>query len=139
MAYLKPPTFTKKVFNPLAMRFGMSGSHKLAVAGRKSGEMQQIPVIPVELDGTFYIVSTRGESDWVKNMRAAGGGEIQGDDVAQRFRATELPVAEREPIIAAYRAKAGKMVDTYWDKLPDPSDHPVFVIEPEDSAEPSGT
>jgi deazaflavin-dependent oxidoreductase (nitroreductase family) len=132
MAYIRPPAFTRKVFNPLAMRFGMSGSHRMAVPGRKSGEMREIPVIPVEHEGAHYVVSTRGESGWVRNMRAAGGGELQGEEVTKRFRAIELPVEDREPIIAAYRAKAGKMVDTYWKRLPDPADHPVFRIEPED-------
>ena len=32
-------------------------------------------------------------------------------------------------MIAAYRAKVGREVDTYFKKLPDPSDHPVFRLE----------
>ena len=36
---------------------------------------------------------------------------------------------EREPIISAYREVAGKSVDTYWKRLPDPEDHPVFRVE----------
>jgi hypothetical protein len=131
MAYLKPNVFTQKVFNPLAMRAAMGGSQALIVARRASGEPQRIPMIPVEHGGARYIVSTRGESDWVKNLRAAGGrGELVGKgEGGARFQATELPLAEREPVIAAYRAVAGRTVEAYWKKLPDAKDHPVFRIE----------
>jgi hypothetical protein len=46
-------------------------------------------------------------------------------------RATEVPVEERSLILAAYQAKAGKTVQTYFRRLPDPADHPVFRLEPE--------
>jgi deazaflavin-dependent oxidoreductase (nitroreductase family) len=130
MAYLKPNSFVKNVFNPIAKKFGLSGTNELIVKRRKTGEEQSIPVIPVEHDGARYIVSTRGESDWVRNIRAAGGCEIRTKSGSEQFSVTEVPVAERSPIIASYRAKAGKTVDTYWDKLPDDADHPVFRIEP---------
>ena len=126
MAYLKPPAFAKRVFNPIAMRTGLSGTVPLAVARRSSGAQQRVPVIPVEHDGATYVVSTRGESDWVKNVRAAGRVELDG----RSMRVTELPLGERAPVIAAYRESVGKMVDTYWKKLPDEADHPVFRLDP---------
>ncbi len=129
MAYLKPPALTRKLFNPLAMRFSLSGSATLAVAGRASGVTRQVPVIPVEHDGARYIVSTRGESDWVRNARSAGSVELRHGGRGELFAAVEVPVAERAPIIEAYRAKAGRMVDTYWKRLPDPADHPTFRLE----------
>jgi F420H(2)-dependent quinone reductase len=129
MAYLKPPLFTKKVFNPLAMKMGVGGSVELVVRRRSTGEEQHIPVIPVDVDGGRYLVSTRGESDWVRNVRASGHAELRGKNETGSFRAVELPVEQRSPIIAAYRAKAGKTVDTYFKKLPDDTDHPVFRLE----------
>jgi deazaflavin-dependent oxidoreductase (nitroreductase family) len=129
MAYLKPPVFARRVFNPLAMRFGIGGSNTLVVAGRGTGAPQRVPVIPVEYGGDRYLVSTRGESDWVRNLRAAGGrGQLERRSRLEAFAATELPVAEREPVLAAYRKLAGKTVDPYFKKLPDPADHPVFRI-----------
>ena len=125
MAYLKPNAFAKKVFNPIALRFGLSGTQGLVVRGRVSRQPQRIPVIPVEHEGERYLVSTRGESEWVRNIRDAAGGEIDGES----FRAVEIPVEQREPIIAAYRKKAGRAVSGYWKKLPDPADHPVFRID----------
>ena len=131
MAYLKPPLFVRRVFNPLAMLFGLGGSITLVVAGRTTGTLRKLPVIPVEVDGAHYLVSTRGESDWVRNLRAAGGrGEQRGKRLSGPFVATETPDEERPPIIEAYRRKAGKMVDAYFEKLTDPADHPVFRIDP---------
>jgi deazaflavin-dependent oxidoreductase (nitroreductase family) len=129
MAYIKPNSFTRKIFNPIAERFGLGGSEKLMVAGRKSGEMRHVPVIPVEHKGARFVVSTRGESDWVKNMRAAGGGELHAKGAVTSFGATEVPVEQRAPVIEAYRAVAGREVNQYWKQLPDDNDHPVFRIE----------
>lgn len=126
MAYRKPSLFTRKVFNPLATRLGMGGSRELAVPGRRSGKIQRVPVIPVEHGGARYLVSPRGESDWVKNLRAAGGAELG----SKPFRAVEIPVAEREPILTLYQRVAGKAVASHFKALPGAADHPVFRIEP---------
>lgn len=131
MAYLRPPLFTRKVFNALAMRFGISGVQTLAVRGRKTGNEQTIPVIPVDHDGARYLVSPRGETEWVRNVRATNGEvELRSKEGTERYSATEVPVAERDAIIEAYRAKAGRTVAAYWKKLPDPADHPTFRLTP---------
>jgi hypothetical protein len=126
VAYLKPTWFVRRVFNPIAMKTGIAGTETLAVRRRKSGGILTVPVTSVEHAGARYLVSTRGESDWVRNLRAAGTAELNGTAMS----ATELPVAERAPILEAYRAKLGKQVESYFTKLPDPADHPVFRLEP---------
>jgi deazaflavin-dependent oxidoreductase (nitroreductase family) len=130
MTYLKPPAFTRRVFNPIAMRFGLGGSSTLTIPGRRTGQPQTVPVIPVTHDGARYIVSTRGESEWVRNLRAAGVAELNHKGDHQRYRATEVPVAESGPIIDAYRNAAGRTVQGYWQTLPDPADHPTFRLDP---------
>src|SRR5271170_781639 len=70
MAYLKPAWFTAKIFNRIAMATGISNSETLTVTRRGSKEPQHIPVVTVEVGGTRYLVSTRGESQWVKKVRA---------------------------------------------------------------------
>lgn len=131
MAYLRPPLLTRKVFNAIAMRFGISGVQTLAVRRRKTGVEQTIPVIPVDHDGARYLVSPRCETEWVRNLRAARGEvELRSKQGSQRYRAAEVPVAERDAIIEAYRAKAGRTVAAYWKKLPDPADHPTFRLTP---------
>jgi hypothetical protein len=126
MAYLKPPTMVSKVFNQIVMRFGIGGSTELAIRRRRSGTTQKIPVVPVDVDGSRYVVSARGESQWVRNLRAAGEAELGG----QAYAAIEVPVAERDPIIAAYREKAGRAVANFWKQLPDAADHPTFRLDP---------
>jgi deazaflavin-dependent oxidoreductase (nitroreductase family) len=128
MTYLKPPALTVKVFNKLAMKSTLRGVHTLEVAGRSTGAPQHVPVIPIEHGGTLYVVSTRGESEWVRNVRAAGALRLGQKGALTTYRAEEVPVGERAPIIAAYQAKAGREVDGYWKKLPADADHPVFRL-----------
>jgi deazaflavin-dependent oxidoreductase (nitroreductase family) len=139
VAYLKPSAFTRSVFNPLAMRLGLSGTQTLVVPGRRTGRPMQVPVIPVEHDGSRYVVSTRGEADWVRNLRAAGRGELRTRRGAEPFAAVEVPEDERGPVIDAYRRAAGRAVTGYWRKLPDPADHPVFRLEPGDAGMAAGS
>jgi deazaflavin-dependent oxidoreductase (nitroreductase family) len=133
MAYLKPTLFTRRLFNPLAMRFGINGAVALAVAGRRTGRTRVVAVIPVEHEGARYLVSPRGEADWVRNLRAAGQGELRAKGAAERFRATEVPAPARAPILATYQRAAGRAVAGNFAALPDPADHPVFRIEPRES------
>jgi deazaflavin-dependent oxidoreductase (nitroreductase family) len=128
MSYLKPPALTVKVFNKLAMRSARWGVHTLEVAGRKTGAPQRVPVIPLEHDGTLYVVSTRGEAEWVRNVRAAGALRLGRKGDFTTYRAEEVPVDGRSDIIAAYRAKAGREVNGYFAKLPADADHPVFRL-----------
>lgn len=126
MAYLKPPWFTRAVFNKIAMATGMSNTEKLTVTQRRSKQSQEVPVIPVEVDGTMYVVSTRGESDWVKNLRADPNAKIG----STAYVAREIPEEDRQAILTAYREKAGRAVEGYFRRLPREADHPVFVVTP---------
>jgi F420H(2)-dependent quinone reductase len=126
MAYLKPPWFTAKIFNKIAMATGLSNTETLTVTRRRSKQRQQIPVIPVEVGGTKYVVSTRGESDWVRNLRSDPNVTIG----SAAYVAREIPEQDRLPILTAYREKAGRTVEGYFRKLPREADHPVFVVTP---------
>src|ERR1700742_1920532 len=126
MAYLKPPWFARAVFNKVAMATGMSNTEKLTVMRRRSKQRQEVPVITVDVSGTKYLVSTRGESQWVKNVRADPNVELN----AAPYVAAETPVETRQPILDAYKVKAGKVVEGYFRELPDPADHPVFTLTP---------
>ena len=72
MAYLKPPAIETKIFNKLAMLSTLWDVHTLEVARGNGAHPQRVPVVPVEYDGSLFVVSARGESDWVKNVRKAG-------------------------------------------------------------------
>ena len=90
-----------------------------------------MPVLPVEHAGARSIVSARGETDWVKNLRAAGGGELGRRRRSHRFAADEIAVDRRAPVIDAYRVTGGRAVAGLFVKLPDPADHPVFLVNAE--------
>jgi hypothetical protein len=131
MAYLKPRPIETKFWNPLAMHSTMWDVHTLEVARRNAGEPQRVPVIPLEQDGSLFVVSTRREGDWVKNVRAAGIVQLGQKGKYETYAATEVPADERSGIITAYRKKAGREVNGYWRKLPADADHPTFKLTPE--------
>ena len=129
MAYLKPPAFTRRLANPLAMRLNARGGATLTVVGRRTGKPRKVPVIPVELGGSRYLVSPYGESEWVRNLRAAGKGELSRKGQAETFHAVEVPVDQRGPVLSRYRKVAGHVVGPCFTKLPDARDHPVFEVD----------
>lgn len=129
MAYLKPNWFQRRIFNPIAMRFGIGDATTLVTTGRRSGNESRVPVIVLEHEGGRYLVSTRGDAAWVHNLRAASGGRLERKDVSEVIAVSELPVEERDAILAAYQKKAGRVVKSYFSALPDAADHPVFVIQ----------
>lgn len=125
MAYRRPAWFIRTVFNPIAKKTGVGGAETLTVLRRRSGGMQEVPVTPIEHGGARYVVSARGEAEWVKNLRAAGGrARLNGSEITL----SELPIADRAPVLATYQAKLGKAVASHFKALPEPTDHPVFRI-----------
>jgi deazaflavin-dependent oxidoreductase (nitroreductase family) len=125
---LRPPWFVSRVVNPIMMRVGPVTT--LAVRGRRSGAWHTVPVNVLEMDGARYLVAPRGTTDWVRNLRAAGQGELRRRGRTEPFRATELPDSEKTLILDAYLARWGKEVRGQFRELPDAADHPVFRIEP---------
>lgn len=79
----------------------------LEVKGRRSGETRSTVVNSVEYEGTRYLVSPRGESEWVRNVRAAGGEAIIRHRGRRSVHLEELPSEQRAPILQLYlRANA---------------------------------
>ncbi|KUO07824.1 nitroreductase family deazaflavin-dependent oxidoreductase [Streptomyces sp. DSM 15324] len=121
-------------------RHGLSlmGSAEMSVRGRKSGQMQRIPVNPHTFEGAQYLVSARGHSQWVRNMRAAGGGELRVGRKVRTFTAVEVPDEEKPAILRTYLEKWGWEVNQYFNGVTAKStdeeitaaapDHPVFRI-----------
>lgn len=129
MPHLTPSAFTRQVINPLVSKLHTGGVVTLTVTGRRSGQPRRVPVIPVTIDDKRYLVSPYGETDWARNLRTAGQGHLRGRGTAETFHAKEIPVQERAGVIAAYRKIAGRVVDPCFAALPDPADHPVFLVE----------
>ena len=125
--YLRPGWVVQRVMNPLMMRTGMVPT--LAVRGRRSGQWRTVPVNVLELNGARYLVAPRGTTEWVRNLRAAGTGELRKRGRTNAVRAIELPDDEKPPIIHAYLERWGGQVKSQFDALPDPTDHPVFRLD----------
>ncbi|MCY0918704.1 nitroreductase/quinone reductase family protein [Streptomyces sp. H27-G5] len=128
------------LFGKLA-RLGVSlaGTAELSVRGRTSGKMQRIPVNPHTYEGEQFLVSARGHSQWVRNMRVAGGGELRVGRKVRAFTVTEItdPV-QQAAILRAYLEKWGWEVNRFFQGVTAKSsdaelqstagDHPVFRI-----------
>jgi deazaflavin-dependent oxidoreductase (nitroreductase family) len=102
--YRRPDWFTQNVFNPAVAamtRLGISvwGSRVLRVRGRKSGEWRSSPVNLLTYDGKQYLVAPRGLTQWVRNLRAVGSGELAVGRKVQSFRAVEISDDEKVPIM----------------------------------------
>jgi deazaflavin-dependent oxidoreductase (nitroreductase family) len=80
----------------------------LEVRGRGSGKVRRTPVVRVRDGGESFLVSLAGESQWVRNVRAAGGRAVIRRRRATRVRLIEVPPGQRPPIIAAYLARSGR-------------------------------
>jgi deazaflavin-dependent oxidoreductase (nitroreductase family) len=105
--YLRPGFLTRNLVNPLlsgATRLGLSvrGSRVLAVRGRTSGEWRTVPVNPLELDGRRYLVAPRGTTEWVRNIRASGEGELRLGRKVESIAVRELADGDKPAVIREY-------------------------------------
>jgi deazaflavin-dependent oxidoreductase (nitroreductase family) len=126
--YLAPDRFTQRIANPIVRALGFAST--LTVTGRKTGTPHKVPVNVLTHDGARYLVAPRGDTQWVRNLRAAGEGEVSRRGHHERVRATEVADVDKPPLIEAYLAKWGSQVKSQFKELPDPGDHPVFRIDP---------
>ena len=145
MAYYKRPDwFTKNVFNPTVAAFtrlGLSvwGSRILRVRGRTSGEWRSAPVNLLTYEGKRYLVAPRGQTQWARNLRVAGGGELLLGKKVEHFRAVEISDDEKVPILRAYLKRWQFEVGMFFSGVDGDStdsairqiasEHPVFRIE----------
>jgi deazaflavin-dependent oxidoreductase (nitroreductase family) len=145
--YREPGWFTRNVFNhtvAFLTRQGISvlGSRVLAVKGRTSGQWRTTPVNLLSHDGRRYLVAPRGETQWVRNLRAVGTGELRLGKRAESFRGQELTDDEKVPVLRAYLKRWKAEIGIFFEGTgPDSSDdelraiapkHPAFEVLPVD-------
>ena len=104
--YIKPTAFDR-IGNAIIrrlVRLGVSvrGARELRVKGRTSGVVRTTIVNPLPFNGKRYLVAPRGTTEWVRNVRAAGGGELRLGRRVEGFRAVEVGDADKVPILRAY-------------------------------------
>lgn len=142
--YRRPDWFTVNVFNrtvALMTRVGISvwGSRILRVKGRTSGQWRTHPVNLLTYQGTRYLVAPRGLTQWVRNIRVSGGGELVLGARAEPFRVVELSDEEKIPVLRAYLTRWKFEVGQFFQGVAGDSSeedlkriaplHPVFRVE----------
>jgi len=78
----------------LRLGMPMGPNTLLTVRGRTSGEPRTVPVAVTEADGRRFVIGAYGDVHWVRNLRAAGGGELVLDGRETPVRAVELDQPE---------------------------------------------
>jgi deazaflavin-dependent oxidoreductase (nitroreductase family) len=145
--YLAPDRFSRRIMNPIVAGLaragiGLRGAHELRVRGRRTGEWRTVPVNPLTVDGTTYLVAPRGNTEWVRNLRAAGTGELRLGRRTTAFAATEVTdPGIAAPLLQAYLRRWKAEVGRYFDDLSADSplddfvaaapSYPVFALDTE--------
>jgi len=142
--YYRPPSQTERVFNRIVsalMRLGVGApaARQLEVRGRTSGQPRRTPVNLLQLDGEEYLVSPPGNTQWVRNIRAAGTARLLRGRRARDIRVTEIGDAAKLPMLRAYLQRWGGALGRYFDGVNGKSSdaellriapaHPVFQLE----------
>jgi deazaflavin-dependent oxidoreductase (nitroreductase family) len=142
--YRPPGWFTRNVFNKAVAgltRLGVSvwGSRVLEVPGRRSGEPRRTPVNLLTHEGGQYLVSPRGQTQWVQNVRANDGRlDLLLGKRRTHHVATEVADADQNEVLRAYLRRWKAEVGVFFDGVSaDSGDeelqgaaprHPVFRL-----------
>ena len=133
--YLEPGR-ADRIFNrtvAVLTRLGISvwGSRVLYTRGRKSGEWRSTPVNVLTYEGARYLVAPRGTTQWVRNLRAAGNGELHVGRRVEPFTYTELTDVEKPAVMRAYLKRWKFEVGRFFEGVDaDASDDQLLAIAP---------
>jgi deazaflavin-dependent oxidoreductase (nitroreductase family) len=110
--YRPPPAVYRHLqwLGPILTQLGVSPGYvvTLEVPGRRSGVRRRTTLVQVEHGSERYLVALAGESEWVRNVRAAGGRAVLGRRERRSATLVDVPPDERAPIIRAYLLRAGR-------------------------------
>ena len=116
--FLKP-TAIDRAFSQIyatLVRLGIGFKHNyiLEVRGRKTGKVFATPVNLLELKGKTYLCASRGETQWVRNARAAGQVTLAKSSTREQYAVRELPVAERPEPLKVFLDRFATSVQRYY-------------------------
>lgn len=85
---------------------GLAPAHAvtLEVPGRRTGKPRRVPILVTSWDGDDYLVALAGDSEWVRNVRAAHGRAVLHRRGARPVTLTEVPAVSRARVLAAYQS-----------------------------------
>ncbi len=92
-----------EVFRRLAeVGISVAGTRALRVRGRKSGEVRGVVINLMTVDGRDFVVSPRGNTQWVRNARAAGEVELGPRWRSRRLKVSEVPDDAKSDLLKRY-------------------------------------
>jgi deazaflavin-dependent oxidoreductase (nitroreductase family) len=111
--YRPPPPLYQRVqkrLGPFLINLGIGPKQVvvLEVPGRRSGLIRRNALVMATHDGNNYLVALAGESQWVRNVKAAQGRVVIGRRQRRAVQLVEVPAGERSPIIRAYLLRWGR-------------------------------
>ncbi len=120
--YLEPGWFTTNIFNRSVQgltKIGISvaGSRVLRCAVVRAVNGARPPVNLLSLDGERFLIAPRGTTQWVRNLRAAGAGELRVGRRTEPFTATEIADDAKLPILREYLRKWGWEVGQFFEGI----------------------
>ena len=130
------PAKADLIFNRIARRLtamgiSLKGSRELRVVGRKSGQVRTNVVNLLVLDGERYLVAPRGTTEWVRNLRAAGQGELKIGRRVEPFTFEEVADADKPRILREYLAAWAFEVGRFFEGIDaDSTDEELLAIAP---------
>ncbi len=147
------PSRAERVFNSfygwlVGLGLGMRHNYQLQVRGRKSGKIYSTPVNVLEHGGGRFLIAPRGDTQWVRNARAAGIVMLKKGSRHERLRVRELPDEKKLELLKEYLDSFKTTVQRYF-PIPagSPPDafgplaghYPVFELLPVSFSESNGT
>ncbi|BBX44865.1 nitroreductase/quinone reductase family protein [Mycobacterium cookii] len=84
------------------MGISIAGTTALHVRGRATGKRRSVVINLLAVDGVDYLVSPRGNTQWARNVRAAGEVEVGPRWRRRRRRAAELEDSAKPELLRGY-------------------------------------
>jgi deazaflavin-dependent oxidoreductase (nitroreductase family) len=94
--------FNSAIRHLAEMGVSIAGSTALRVRGRSTGELRGVVVNLLSVDGRQYLVSPRGNTQWARNVRAAGTVEMGPRNRPTERRAVEIPDEAKPELLERY-------------------------------------
>lgn len=109
----------------------IAGTRALGVRGRKTGKRRGVVVNLLTVDGVDYLISPRGNTQWVRNVRAAGAVEVGPRWRRRPVQASEVADDDKPEVLRRYLARWYWQVKGYVAGLtPDSSDSELLAAAP---------
>ncbi|QRY61208.1 nitroreductase family deazaflavin-dependent oxidoreductase [Gordonia sp. PDNC005] len=89
------------------------GVHELRTVGRRTGEVRRTPVNVLDVGGRRFLFSPRGNTQWVRNVRAGGAVGLRRGRRTAAVTLAELDDAAKPEIIRDYLTKWGWQVSDF--------------------------